>query len=144
MNKINIDELLKVLPKLIRENDRVKGAIISALSGVVATHEDIVQLTKTMDDRFERMDNRFNSIQQRMDDRFERMDNRFNSMQQRMDDRFERMDNRFNSMQQKWTIDSIPYNREWTIDSTLCNKEWTTDLKGWTIDLKGWTKISEK
>jgi hypothetical protein len=49
MNGINIDELLEILPKLIRENDRVKGAIISALSGVVATHEDIVQLTKEMD-----------------------------------------------------------------------------------------------
>lgn len=78
MNKINIDELLEILPKLIRENDRVKGAIISALSGVVATHEDIVQLTKSMDNRFktvqQTMDNRFETMQQTMDNRFGRVD----------------------------------------------------------------------
>ena len=71
MSKINIDELLEILPKLIREDDRVKGAIISALSGVVATHDDIVALTKSMDKRFESMDKRFESIQQTMDKRFE-------------------------------------------------------------------------
>ena len=41
MSEIDIDELLKILPKLIRENDTIKGAILSALSGIVATHEDI-------------------------------------------------------------------------------------------------------
>lgn len=67
MNKINIDDLIEILPKLIRENDRVKGAIISALSGVVATHEDIVLLSEKMDKRFEAME-------RRMDKRFEAMD----------------------------------------------------------------------
>ncbi|MBD3214146.1 MAG: hypothetical protein GF311_16170 [Candidatus Lokiarchaeota archaeon] len=62
MSKIDIDELLKILPKLIRENDTVKGAIISALSGVVATHEDIVELNKAMDKRFEAMDKRFDAL----------------------------------------------------------------------------------
>jgi hypothetical protein len=114
MNGINIDELLEILPKLIRENDRVKGAIISALSGVVATHEDIVQLTKemdkrfetmqqTMDQRFEKMDQRFEKMDQRfekMDKRFEKMDQRFETMQQTMDQRFEKMDKRFETMQQ--------------------------------------------
>jgi hypothetical protein len=38
MNKIDIDELLEIPPKLIRENDTEKGAINSALFGVVATH----------------------------------------------------------------------------------------------------------
>ena len=85
MSKINIDELLEILPKLIREDDRVKGAIISALSGVVATHDDIVALTKSMDKRFESMDKRFES----MDKRFESMDKRFESIQQTMDKRFE-------------------------------------------------------
>jgi hypothetical protein len=127
MSKINIDELLKVLPKLIRENDRVKGAIISALSGVVATHEDIVQLTETMndrfermDDRFERMDDRFNSMQQTMDDRFERMDNRFNSMLQTMNDRFnsmqQTMNNRFDRMNQNFgEVKSILMNLQETL-----------------------------
>lgn len=34
MNDIDIDQLLKVLPKLIRENDAVKGVVISALAGM--------------------------------------------------------------------------------------------------------------
>ncbi|MGV9171696.1 MAG: hypothetical protein ACOC44_12150 [Promethearchaeia archaeon] len=75
MSKINIDELLKILPKLIRENDTVKGAIISALSGVIATHDDIVELTKTMNQRFEamneRMDKRFESLIEQMNKGFE-------------------------------------------------------------------------
>jgi hypothetical protein len=97
MSKINIDELLKILPKLIRENDTVKGAIISALSGVVATHEDIVELTRTIDKKFESMDKRFEAMQQQMDKRFESMDKRFESM----DKRFESMDKRFEAMQQQ-------------------------------------------
>jgi hypothetical protein len=87
MSKIDIDELLKILPKLIRENDTVKGAIISALSGVVATHEDIVELNKAMDKRFE-------AIQKSMDKRFEAMDKRFEAM----DKRFEAMDKRFDAI----------------------------------------------
>ncbi len=52
MTKIDIDELLKILPNLIRENDTVKGAIITALSGVVATRQDILDLINVMDKRF--------------------------------------------------------------------------------------------
>ncbi|TXT61080.1 MAG: hypothetical protein BAJALOKI2v1_50048 [Promethearchaeota archaeon] len=100
MSKINIDELLKILPKLIRENDTVKGAIISALSGVVATHEDIVELSKAMNERFESMDKRFESIQNSMNERFKSMDKRFESIQNSMNERFESMDKRFESIQQ--------------------------------------------
>ncbi len=78
MSKINIDELLEILPKLIRENDAVRGAIISALSGVVATHDDIVLLNEAMDERFkaiqETMDKRFEAMQKTMDKRFEDTD----------------------------------------------------------------------
>jgi hypothetical protein len=99
MSKIDIDELLKILPKLIRENDTVKGAIISALSGVVATHEDIVELNKAMDKRFEAM-------QKTMDQRFEAMDKRFEAMQKTMDERFEAMqktmDKRFEAMDKRF------------------------------------------
>ena len=63
----------KKLPQLIRENDEVKGAIITALSGVVATKEDIKNLMNEMDKRFEAMDKRFEA----MDKRFEAMDKRF-------------------------------------------------------------------
>ena len=74
MNPINIDELLKILPTLIRENDTIKGAIITALSGVVATKEDIKELIQQMDKRFE-------ALQQQMDKRFEAMDKRFDRLE---------------------------------------------------------------
>ena len=44
MSDINIEQLIKVLPQLVKENDTVKGAIITALSGVVATKEDIAKI----------------------------------------------------------------------------------------------------
>jgi hypothetical protein len=88
------EEFLRLLPKLIRENDEVKGAIITALSGVVATKEDIKDLIEIMDKRFESMDKRFESVQEQLDKRFESMDKRFESM----DRRFESMDRRFESM----------------------------------------------
>lgn len=47
------EEFLKLLPKLIRENDEVKGAIITALSGVVATKDDIARIIEHSDKRFE-------------------------------------------------------------------------------------------
>lgn len=47
------DEFIKLLPQLIREDDTVKGAIISALSGVVATKEDIKEVIAEFDKRFE-------------------------------------------------------------------------------------------
>ncbi len=34
---VDKNELLKILPKLIREDDEIKGAIITALSSIVAT-----------------------------------------------------------------------------------------------------------
>ena len=64
---IDKNELLKLLPKLIREDDEIKGAIITALSGVVATKEDIVRIIENSNRRFEAMDKRFEA----MDKRFE-------------------------------------------------------------------------
>ena len=46
---------MEKLPTLIKENNLIKGAIISALSGVVATKEDIKELIREMDKRFEEM-----------------------------------------------------------------------------------------
>ncbi len=59
---IDVDELIKILPQLIRENDAVRGAILSALSGVVATREDIKDMIREMDRRFEGVDKRFEMI----------------------------------------------------------------------------------
>lgn len=51
------EEFLKLLPKLIREDDEVKGAIITALSGVVATKDDIAKIIEHSDRRFEEATN---------------------------------------------------------------------------------------
>ncbi len=67
MSKFDIDELVKILPTLIRENDTVKGAIITALSGIVATRDDIKDLMREMDKRFEAMDKRFEAMDKRFD-----------------------------------------------------------------------------
>lgn len=47
------EEFLKLLPKLIREDDQVKGAIISALSGIVAIKNDIESILDHSNKRFE-------------------------------------------------------------------------------------------
>jgi hypothetical protein len=116
---IDKNELLKLLPKLIREDDEVKGAIISALSGVVATKEDIKLLIdnfnqrfkdleeannkrfEEINKRFERVDKRFERVDkqfERVDKRFERVDKQF----ERVDKRFERVDKRFDIMDENF------------------------------------------
>ena len=70
---IDKNELLKLLPKLIREDDEIKGAIITALSGVVATKEDIARLIEHSNRRFEEINKRFEEI----DKRFEENNKRF-------------------------------------------------------------------
>ncbi|MHA1294655.1 MAG: hypothetical protein ACTSQJ_18620 [Promethearchaeota archaeon] len=98
------------MPKLIREDDEIKGAIITALSGVVATKEDIARIIEHSNRRFEameqQMDKRFEAMEQQMDKRFEAMqqqtDKRFEAMQQQTDKRFEamqqQMDKRFETL----------------------------------------------
>ena len=68
---IDKNELLKLLPKLIREDDEIKGAIITALSGVVATKEDIIRIIENSNRRFEAMDKRFEALIVQMNKGFE-------------------------------------------------------------------------
>ncbi|HDZ16930.1 hypothetical protein LCGC14_1725190 [marine sediment metagenome] len=82
---IDKNELLKLLPKLIREDDEIKGAIITALSGVVATKDDIARIIENSNRRFEAMDKRFEA----MDKRFEAMDKRFETLIVQMNKGFE-------------------------------------------------------
>ncbi len=91
------DEFIKLLPQLIREDDTIKGAIISALSGVVATKEDIKNLIKEFDKRFESMDKRFES----MDKRFESMDKRFEEASEARKDIIQQMNKRFEGLIQR-------------------------------------------
>ncbi|MHA1847399.1 MAG: hypothetical protein ACTSYS_06250 [Promethearchaeota archaeon] len=120
MNEFDIDKILEILPKLIKEDDRVKGAILSILSSIVATKDDFKDFIQQINERFEamleqmderfnamqeQMDKRFNAMQEQMDERFnamqEQMDERFNAMQEQMDKRFDAMNERFNAMQEQ-------------------------------------------
>lgn len=74
------EEFLKLLPKLIQEDNQVKGAIITALSGVVATKDDIKQVIEEFDKRFESMDKHFEAMQTQMDKRFERVHERLDNI----------------------------------------------------------------
>ncbi|MBD3342350.1 MAG: hypothetical protein GF353_24835 [Candidatus Lokiarchaeota archaeon] len=65
------EDFLKLLPKLIREDDEVKGAIITALSGVVATKDDISRIIEHSDRRFEAVDKRFETLIEQMNRGFE-------------------------------------------------------------------------
>ena len=76
------EEFLKLLPQLIRESDEVKGAIVTALSGVVATKSDIEKVIEHSDRRFEAMDKRFEK-------RFNAMDKRFEILIEKIDPGFE-------------------------------------------------------
>ncbi|HME52787.1 MAG TPA: hypothetical protein VKM55_11260 [Candidatus Lokiarchaeia archaeon] len=73
---IDVKKLIEILPKLIKENDTVKGAILSALSGVVATRDDIKDLIREMDKRFEQVDKRFEQV----DKQFEQVDKRLDQI----------------------------------------------------------------
>ena len=96
---IDKNELIKLLPKLIKENDEIRGAVISALSGVISTKDDLKVFSERMDKQFEelikQMDKRFESMQQQMDKRFE-------SMQQQMDKRFDLVDKRFEAVDKRF------------------------------------------
>ena len=58
------EEFLKLLPKLILEDNEVKGAIVTALSGVMATKRDIERVIEHSDKRFEKMDDRIVKLQE--------------------------------------------------------------------------------
>ena len=72
------EDFLKLLPKLIVEDNEVKGAIITALSGVMATKHDIERIIEHSDKRFEKIDKRF----EKMDKHFEKMDERIEKLQE--------------------------------------------------------------
>ncbi len=63
------EDFLRLLPKLIVEDNEVKGAIITALSGVMATKHDIERVIEHSDKRFEKMGERF----EKMDGRIEKL-----------------------------------------------------------------------
>ncbi|MHA1921423.1 MAG: hypothetical protein ACTSWX_16875, partial [Promethearchaeota archaeon] len=147
MNEFDTNYLLDILPKLIKENDTIKGAIISILSGIVATKEDIKDVIREMDKRFEaiqiQMDKRFEAMDKHfeamdkrfeaMDKRFEVMDKRFEAIQIQMNQRFEAMDKRFEAIQIQMDKRFEAVNQHFTIIESY-NKEMSLTLN--RIELK--------
>ena len=62
------EEFLRLLPKLIQEDNEVKGAIITALSGVMATKDDIERVIRNSNQRFEEINQRFEEANQRFEE----------------------------------------------------------------------------
>lgn len=60
------EEFLKLLPKLIREDDQVKGAILSALSGVVSTKDDIQRQIEHSDKQFKLIEEQISALNNNM------------------------------------------------------------------------------
>ncbi|WP_457557442.1 hypothetical protein [Candidatus Harpocratesius sp.] len=77
MPEFDLHFFKEILPQLIREDDAVKGAIITALSGVIATREDIQDLMTEMDQRFEKMDQRFEKMETYIADLITSMNKKF-------------------------------------------------------------------
>ncbi len=80
------EEFLKLLPKLIREDDEVKGAIITALSGVVATKDDIAKIIEHSDRRFKEATNERTEIIKKVSEIIEHSDKRFEAMDRRFEE----------------------------------------------------------
>ena len=78
MGNIDIEELIEVLPELIRTNERIKGAILAALSGVLPTSEDLHRL---MDESAEK----FNAILKEGQEEAKAARERFEKSKQRFD-----------------------------------------------------------
>ena len=148
--KIDIDELIEILPELIKTNDRIKGAIITALSGVMPTTEDIKAIVNEMKLGFEQMqentDRRFEQMQENTDRRFEQMQENTNrrfeefqqtisavlrDMQENTDRRFEQMqentDRRFEEFQQ--TISAVLKDMQENTDKRFEQMQENTDKR---------------
>ncbi|MHA1340029.1 MAG: hypothetical protein ACTSRZ_09425 [Promethearchaeota archaeon] len=78
--------IIKKLPELIKENDQIKGAVISALSGVVSTKDDLKMFIKEIDKRFEAQQQQIADLQQQIADLRKEMDERFKAQQQQIAD----------------------------------------------------------
>ena len=73
-----VEERLTVVEHKVAENARQIGGL----------HEAIAELGERMDRRFESMEQRFDQRFEAMERRFESVDRRFESMEQRFDQRF--------------------------------------------------------
>ena len=72
LTKLDEDQLIEILSRLFKTSDKIKGAILTILSGVVATKEDLHEVKKElkdeMDKRFDDVDNRLNQMDKKIED----------------------------------------------------------------------------
>ncbi|NMC04594.1 MAG: hypothetical protein GYA24_05245 [Candidatus Lokiarchaeota archaeon] len=138
---IDIEKLIEILPKLIRENDTVKGAIITALSGVVATRDDIKELIKEMDKRFEAVERRFEAA----DKRFEAVDRHFDKVENRLDTidvTLLTMQNKTGPELERLILDIMRATLQMEhVDPAKIRKETIVDKKGFVFDVDYSTDI---
>ena len=127
------EEFLKLLPKLIQEDNEVKGAIITALSGVMATKDDIERVIRNSNQRFEEVNQRFEEINQR----FEEVNQRFEGVNQRFEEvyqRFEGVNQRFEEVNQRF--EEAKNEREDIKDSMIILRETVGKLIQETATIK--------
>jgi tetrahydromethanopterin S-methyltransferase subunit G len=88
------------------QGDRLHKELGAATSGFRA---DVTGLRELMDTRFQKVDGQFNAIRVDMDQRFDAVDQRFETVDQRfdaVDQRFETVDQRFDAVDQRFeTVD---------------------------------------
>ncbi|MHA1758868.1 MAG: hypothetical protein ACTSVV_19030 [Promethearchaeota archaeon] len=128
------EEFLKLLPKLIREDDQVKGAIITALSGVVATKEDIREVIKEFDKRFEILEKQFEASQREWRERFE-------SSQKEWRERFEALDKKFETSQKEWRERFEAAQNEWRERFEALDRKFEAAQKEWRERFEATQKI---
>jgi hypothetical protein len=111
---IDVKQLIEILPKLIRENDTVKGAILTALSGVVATREDIKDMIREMDKRFADMQNQSDKRFSEVDKHFSDVDKHFSDVDKHFSDvdkHFSDVDKRFDRVEREIKIVGVSVDR---------------------------------
>lgn len=95
MAEFDINHLIEMLPRLIQENDAVRGAIFRVVQGYMPTREEflaaIAEMGRKHDDLAKRVDDGFEQV----DRRFEQVDRRF----EQVDRRFEQVDSRFDAIE---------------------------------------------
>jgi hypothetical protein len=60
--------------------------------------ERFAKMDERMDERFDKVDERFAKVDERMDERFDKVDERFAKVDERMDARFDKVDERFDKV----------------------------------------------
>jgi len=80
------EDFLRLLPKLVVEDNEVKRAILTALSGIMATKYDIERVIEHSDNRFERM---LNERMNNLNANFSRIENIINTEFKTLDGKIE-------------------------------------------------------